>query len=152
TLLGDVGIAGGGHSETATATISGDGDAYIGAKQGTASNGKQTRIDVSGPVAITAQSANAIAKADTEGGTGAVGISVTLATSTATIGGSVRAYMGDLGPQSGTAPAKFHAGSLDVEAIAPGRNAKSIMNPVAIGLVGGGAGPTNPNVVGSKAA
>ena len=145
SLLGTVGLAGGGMSESARATVSGDVDAYIGAQQSTASNGDQTRINISGSVAITAKSDAATAYADTIGGSGSVIIAVTLMSSTANITGSVLAYVGYLGSPSGPFRASFHAGSLDVAATATARDATATSNPVAVGLVGGGDGTNNPH-------
>jgi len=164
SLLGTVGLAAGGMSETVTATVSGDVDAYIGAQQGTASNGRQTRIDISGPVAITAQSDQATARADSEGGdvtvkatsdatadgelhggSGAVGLTVTILEADSTQGLYTDAYIGD--------DVNLLARGVDVEARVTTQNATTNVVVGAGSIVASGSRATgNATIAGGTLA
>ena len=66
--LGEVGLVGGGSGDTATATVSGDVDAYIGAAQGSTATSASTVIDVTNAVTVEALSDDVNAEAHTDGG------------------------------------------------------------------------------------
>ena len=87
---------------------------------------------------------------EADGGSGSVLISVTLVQATATVSGSVLAYVGDLGSPTGMTPATFKAGSLDVEARHHRPEATTRLNPVSIGLVGGGVGPNGQTAASTR--
>ena len=130
SLLASVGLAGGGNSQTSTATVSGNVEAYIGAQQdATTTSSDPTQINVPGNVGVTASSEDPTARAEADGGAGSVLISVTLVQATATLSGSVLAYVGYLGSPTGMAPASFKAGNLDVEASVTGEKATTSLNP-----------------------
>ena len=80
TELGNVGLAGGGGSNLAQALASGDVEAWIGRKAGTTAAPKNTVIDVTGTVQITATAQETDLDADARGGSGSVIIAVTLMT------------------------------------------------------------------------
>jgi hypothetical protein len=103
-----------------------------------------TRMNVTGDVTIAATSTKAEAKADARGGSGSVGIAVTLFSAEATVSGSTSAYLGRLGSAAAATPAQFFAGGLAIEAKAVESTATATLLSVAVGLVGGGIG-TNPS-------
>ena len=146
TELGNVGLVGGGGSNLAQALASGDVEAWIGRKAGTTATPKNTVIDVTGAVQITATAQETDLDADARGGSGSVIIAVTLMTGEASASGSTRAYLGELGTATGTDAAKFDAGALTIDADATNTTTNAVILPVSFAIVASGTGPTSGNM------
>ncbi len=158
--LGAVGVAGSGVGGTATSTVSGDVESWVGQiRTANPATGppSATQINVTGLVTISADATRSEAIADTRGGSGSVIISVTLLSAEASVTGSTRAYLGFLGSATAASPATFQAGGLSISAEAGNSTATADLLSVSVGLVGAGTDgngttPASATVSGSVAA
>jgi hypothetical protein len=130
-------VLGAGVAETTT-TVNGAVEAYIGNKEGVASNGLTTLIDVTNAVTVHASTDQATATSAPKGGSGSILLSAAAMIAHATVDGATKAYLGYLGdPASG---AHLNSGGLDAEATDGGSSAKANLRVVNVALGVGGAG------------